>query len=77
MLKEVTPGSCPSSNTPDANPSGANYREYFAQLCRELPPLPDEDPEARAAREERDGCRRASTPTTPPRPVSPSPHAPG
>jgi len=31
--------------------TGANYREYFAELCRELPPVPDEDPEARAARQ--------------------------
>jgi hypothetical protein len=38
----------------DASPTtatGANYREYFAELCRELPPVPDEDPEARAARQ--------------------------
>jgi hypothetical protein len=31
--------------------TGANYREYFAELCRELPPVPDDDPEARAARQ--------------------------
>ena len=38
-------------DTPPTNPIGANYREYFAELCRELPPVPDEDPEARAARQ--------------------------
>jgi hypothetical protein len=31
--------------------TGANYREYFAELCRELPSVPDDDPEARAARQ--------------------------
>jgi hypothetical protein len=36
-------------DTPPTNPTGANYREYFAELCRELPPVPDQDPEARAA----------------------------
>ena len=35
-------------DTPDANPSGANYREIFADLRTQLPPLPDEDPETRA-----------------------------
>ncbi len=35
---------------PTTTPTGANYAEYFARLCREFPPLPDEDPEARAAR---------------------------
>jgi hypothetical protein len=38
-------------DTPPTNPTGANYREYFAELCRELPPVPDEDLEARAARQ--------------------------
>jgi hypothetical protein len=38
-------------DTPPTNPAGANYREYFAELCRELPPVPDEDLEARAARQ--------------------------
>jgi hypothetical protein len=38
-------------DTPPTNPAGANYREYFAELCRELPPVPDQDPEARAARQ--------------------------
>jgi hypothetical protein len=38
-------------DTPPTNPTGANYREYFAELCRELPPIPDEDLEARAARQ--------------------------
>jgi hypothetical protein len=32
-------------------PTGANYRLYSAQLCRELPEIPDEDPQARAARQ--------------------------
>lgn len=36
-----------------ATTARANYRAYFAQLCRELPELPGEDPEARAARLER------------------------
>lgn len=40
-------------DTPDANPSGANYREIFADLRTQLPPLPDEDPETRAKREQR------------------------
>ncbi len=35
----------------DSPPSGANYREYFVQLCGELPELLGEDPEARAARQ--------------------------
>jgi hypothetical protein len=35
--------------SPSPGPSSANYREYFAELCRELPPLPGEDPEARLA----------------------------
>ena len=39
--------------TPDANPSGANYREVFADLRAQLPPLPDEDPASRARREQR------------------------
>jgi hypothetical protein len=39
------------SITPTGTPAGANYREYFAELCRELPPVPDEDLEARAARQ--------------------------
>ena len=30
--------------------TGANYREYFAELCRELPPVPDEARPARRAR---------------------------
>jgi hypothetical protein len=38
-------------DTPPTNPTGANHREYFAELCRELPPVPDEDLEARAARQ--------------------------
>ena len=36
--------------SPTPGPSSANYREYFAELCRELPPLPGEDAEARALR---------------------------
>jgi hypothetical protein len=40
-------------NTPNANPSGANYREIFADLRSQLPPLPDEAPEARTRREQR------------------------
>jgi hypothetical protein len=36
---------------PSTTPTGANYREYFAELCRELPPVPDEDAEARATRQ--------------------------
>src|SRR5271166_5157278 len=35
------------------NNSGANYREFFAQLCGELPPSPGDSPDARAARERR------------------------
>ena len=38
-------------DTSPTTATGANYREYFAELCRELPPVPDEDPEARAARQ--------------------------
>ena len=38
--------------TPDANPSGANYREVFADLRAQLPPLPD-GPASRARREQR------------------------
>jgi hypothetical protein len=41
----------PPSITPTGTPTGANHREYFAELCRELPPVPDEDLEARAARQ--------------------------
>jgi hypothetical protein len=41
----------PPSITPTGTPAGANHREYFAELCRELPPVPDEDLEARAARQ--------------------------
>ena len=37
--------------SPHRTPTGANHREYFAELCRELPPIPDEDLEARAARQ--------------------------
>jgi hypothetical protein len=36
---------------PPPTPTGANHREYFAELRRELPPVPDEDLEARAARQ--------------------------
>jgi hypothetical protein len=38
-------------DTSPTTATGANHREYFAELCRELPPVPDEDPEARAARQ--------------------------
>ena len=38
------------SEAPTPGPSSPNYREYFAEICRGLPPLPGEDPEARAAR---------------------------
>jgi hypothetical protein len=38
---------------PNASPSGANYREIFVDLRAQLPPLPDEDPETRAKREQR------------------------
>ena len=41
----------PPPITPTGTPTGANHREYFAELCRELPPIPDEDLEARAARQ--------------------------
>jgi hypothetical protein len=41
----------PPPITPPITPTGANHREYFAELCRELPPIPDEDLEARAARQ--------------------------
>ncbi len=37
----------------DSPPTGANYRAYFAQLCRQLPELPGEDPEACAERQKR------------------------
>jgi hypothetical protein len=40
-----------SFDPPPITPTGANHREYFAELCRELPPVPDEDLEARAARQ--------------------------
>jgi hypothetical protein len=40
-------------DTHNANPSGANYREIFADLRIQLPSLPDEAPEARARREQR------------------------
>src|SRR5271168_2567905 len=35
----------------NANPSGANYREIFADLRTQLPPLPDEDPAASMSRQ--------------------------
>jgi hypothetical protein len=38
-------------DTSPTTATGANHREYFAELCRELPPVPDEDPEARATRQ--------------------------
>src|SRR5689334_8173363 len=38
-------------DTPITTPTGPNYREYFAQLCSELPPVPNEGPETRAARQ--------------------------
>jgi hypothetical protein len=38
-------------DTPPTTPTGANYRGYFAELCRELPPVPNEDPDTRAARQ--------------------------
>src|SRR5271165_6356860 len=31
--------------------TGANYREFFAMLCKTLPPSPGDSPDARAARE--------------------------
>jgi hypothetical protein len=40
-------------DTPNANPSGTNYRATFADLCSQLPPFPKNDPEAQAAREQR------------------------
>jgi hypothetical protein len=40
-------------DTPNANPSGANYRAVFADLCSQLPELPDEDPESLADRRQR------------------------
>jgi hypothetical protein len=41
-------------DTLNANPSGANYRAVFADLCEQFPPPhPDEDPEAYAVRQQR------------------------
>jgi hypothetical protein len=40
-------------DNPNANPSGANYRAVFADLCSQLPPRLDEDPEALADRRQR------------------------
>jgi hypothetical protein len=39
------------STSPPPRPSGSNYREIFALVCSMLPPLPDDTPDTRAARE--------------------------
>lgn len=40
-------------DNPNANPSSANYRYFFAELCAGLPEYPGEDPEAQAQRQQR------------------------
>ena len=40
-------------DNPNANPNGANYRYFFAELCTELPDSPTEDPDAQAQRRQR------------------------
>ena len=39
-------------DNPNANPNGANYRFYFAELCTRLPEDPGEDAEAQALRQQ-------------------------
>ena len=39
-------------DTINANPAGANYRWFFAELCGQLPERPSEDPETLAKRQQ-------------------------
>ena len=48
-------------DTPDVNPSGANYRLIYADLCSRLPDPPGADPDIQAKHRQlaMDRCRCA------------------